>query len=284
MPSLDMLERFARYQKQRNLSPNTIDLRDRQLKLFLKESPGVELNGATKEQINTFLDNRRTSAGEPISAKTRSCYLTTFSSFYDWAIDEKFLKENPITKSMRPKVKPGMPNPIPEKALEKAIAQTYELQSTRANPDRGAQMRAWIYLMGYGGLRCMEVAKFAVEDVDLERNLIRVLGKGEKMRSVPLHPKIKAALEELSWVPESGRYFPTATPASVSQKTNRYLHGMGIKYTAHKGRHRFLTRFYKSSGKDILLTQRVAGHSSPQTTAGYADVDEEEAQSAILAL
>lgn len=278
-----LLDLFAQNQRRRNLSPNTIGLRDRQLKLYEKEI-GKPIGQATRDSINAFLDGRLTKSGEPISAKTRSCYLTTFSAYFEWLNEEGEETPNPITKSMRPKVKAGMPNPIPEKALEKAIAQTYELRGTKANPDRGPQMRAWLQLAARAGLRAMEISKLTVEDVDYETNRITITGKGGKTRRIPISKDVKKALSELSYTPESGRFFPTTTPASVSQKSNRYLHGLGIQHSLHKGRHRFGTQFYSASGNDILQTQRVLGHSSPATTANYADVDDEEAQTAILAI
>jgi len=121
-------------------------------------------------------------------------------------------------------------------------------------------------------------------DIKYDENRIHVRhGKGGKERSVPLHPVIIAALKEYE-PPRPGRLWPLVTPASVSQRINRYLHSMGIASTAHKMRHRFGTVAYEASGQDILTTQRLLGHSSPTTTAIYAQVSDEAARATVLAI
>ena len=73
---------------------------------------------------------------------------------------------------------------------------------------------------------------------------------------------------------------PRSTPASVSQRINRFYHGMGITHTAHKNRHRAGTQAHKASGGDLLVVQRFLGHANPSTSAVYAGLDDEEVQTA----
>lgn len=259
-----LIEGFEMDQKRRGLQPNTLVLRSRQLNLYEREMG--PLKDATAEDIEGWLDKRQ------ISAKTRSCYLTTFSAFYKWALKIERVTADPISKIERPKVHNGMPNPIPEAALARAIK--------AAKP----MMKCWLVLEAYAGLRCQEVCYLEDVDIKYDENRIHVRrGKGGKERSVPLHPVIIAALKEYE-APREGRLWPLCTPASVSQKINRYLHGLGITHTAHKMRHRFGTVAYAASGQDILTTQRLLGHSSPQTTAVYAGVSDEAATATVLAI
>lgn len=277
---MNLLERFELDQKRRNLSPATIDLRNRQFRLA--QAGGIVMESATAEQFEAWLDTRVLPNGDPISAKTRSCYLTSFSAFYKWAIRHDFLTANPIEKIDRPKVHNGMPNPIPELSLAKAIAEC-------TNP----MLKCWIVIEAYAGLRCKEVAFLSHEDIQVDKRYDREgkiqslgrlhvrFGKGGKQRFVPLHQKILDALAEYNPPTTTGRLWPAAKPESVSQRINRYYHGMGITHTAHKNRHRAGTQVHRTSGGDILAVQSFLGHSDPKTSAIYAQVDNEVLTTAV---
>lgn len=267
MPTL--IEKFELDQKRRGLSPNTLTLRNRQLALYEREVGKIEHADETK--IQEWLDSRTLPNGDPISDKTRSGYLTTFSSFFKWAVKKDQLPFNPIDKIDRPKVHNGMPNPIPEKALAKAIAEC-------TNP----MLKCWIVIEAYAGLRCQEVAFLAVEDIQYDEVRIHVrFGKGGKERFVPLHQEIVKALAQYKAPREEGRLWPNAKPSTVSQRINRFYHSIGIKHTAHKNRHRFGTMLYKHSGESLLVVQNALGHSDPKTSSIYAKVDNESITTAV---
>jgi integrase len=74
-------------------------------------------------------------------------------------------------------------------------------------------------------------------------------------------------------MPEEGRLWGDETPASVSRKINRFLHGaVKTKFTAHTLRHFAGTAWYQGC-QDLRAVQELMGHASPQTTAGYAAPD-----------
>ena len=270
-----LIDQFEQDQRRRGLLPNTMILRGRQLSLYEREV-GL-LNAATKESIEEWLD------GRAISAKTRSCYLTTFSAFYKSGIKNGWIDEDPTMKIDRPRVHNGMPNPMPEDDLALALKKA-----------KSPLMKCWLVLEAYAGLRCQEVAFLDASDIKWDDGLIHVRhGKGGKERYVPLSPVIAKALKAYDKEPRytratafrasgDGRLWPRVTPASVSQRINRFLRSLDISRSAHKLRHRFGTRVYASSGSDILTTQRLLGHANPTTTAGYANVSSEAAKTAVL--
>lgn len=278
----DLISQYETYQRRIGLSQNTIDLRNRQFASYAREvGPVVD---ATETTINEWLDGRTVKSGKGISDKTRSCYLTTFSSFFKWAVKKNHLLTNPIDKMDRPKVHNGMPNPIPERDLERAIAGC-----------TNKMLKCWIVIEAYGGLRCQEVAYLA--DTDIQHDLrydkngkiigygriyVR-FGKGGKERYVPLTKAVVDALAEYE-PPRPGRLWPNATPSTVSQRINRYYHGIGIVHTAHKNRHRYGTKLYKASGESLLTVQAALGHSDPKTSAIYAQVDNESVNTAAMLL
>lgn len=275
-----LLEKYETYQRRMGLSVNTITLRHRQIQLYEREVGPVE--NANETTIQEWLDGRSTRSGQGISDKTRSCYLTTFSSLFKFAVKKDHLPFNPIDKMDRPKVHNGMPNPIPERDLERAIKNC-------SNP----MLKCWIIIEAYAGLRCQEVAFLA--DTDIQHDITRDkdgkivsygriyvrFGKGGKERYVPLTKPIVDALAQYE-PPRPGRLWPNAKPSTVSQRINRYYHGIGITHTAHKNRHRYGTKLYKASGESLLVVQAALGHSDPKTSAIYAGVDNESVNTAAM--
>lgn len=251
----------------RALLPNTISVRKRYMAKFSRE---VGFAAATEQKIIQWL-------GRPISAKTRNMWLSTLNSFYVWAVKNEVYPLtdagkpfNPVAEISKPRMHPRNPRPIPADNLKLALA--------NADP----KMLCWLKLAALGGLRCQEVAGVCREDVYVETMRLSIeKGKGDKQRWVPLHPDILAALEALP-MPISGPLWDE-TPASVSRKGNRFLHSLGVTETMHQLRHFFGTAIFRSS-LDLRLTQELMGHSSPQTTAGYAAADISKASGVVDSL
>jgi len=151
-----------------------------------------------------------------------------------------------------------------------------------------AEMRCWVLLGAYEGLRCMEMAGLDVDDVrEDEGTLLVRKGKGAKDRGVPLHPLVLEALEALP-LPVSGPIFTMpdgrrCAPYVVSQRINRYLRSVGVPSTAHALRHWFGTNLLRGT-HDLRVVQEMLGHSSPATTALYSAYDSGLAGTAVRAL
>lgn len=246
----------------RNLQPGTINVRHRYL---LRLSRDIGFANVTEQNLTVWLSR-------PISPKTRSMYISTFHSFFQWALrgnqgkpiyqpDEEGVAHVPTMNIAKPRNHPRHPRPMPIDDIRHALKS--------ADP----MIRCWITLGAYEGMRCQEIAFLAREDVNELTNTLEVVkGKGDKQRFVPLHPEVLKTLQEFPW-PASGRLWSDETAASVSRKGNRFLHSLGIKATMHQLRHFFGTMAYQASAGDIILVQGLLGHSSPSTTAGYAAAD-----------
>ena len=146
---------------------------------------------------------------------------------------------------------------------------------------------AWLTLMAWAGLRCAEVAGLAREDVLDHEALLRVLGKGQKERLVPMHPSIYGRLRSAG-MPRTGPVFarPDGRPwtaGEVSRITNRHISRAGVDATPHQLRHRFGTRTYAAC-RDIRVVAELMGHSSILTTQGYVAWSRTEARAAVVAL
>lgn len=236
---------------------------------------GKSLLDATQEDLELFLDGRRTREGAPIGPRTRFTWVANLAAFYRWTLKEGLLEENPAADLIRPKVRRSLPRPADTGRLRHLI--------DRAGPKE----RCWVLLAAYQGFRCKEIAGLRREDVVDSEGLIRVLGKGDNERLLPLHPEVLAALVALP-LPRSGWVFTRArggrySANAMSAYFNEFLRNNDAGATAHQLRHWFGTTFYANT-QDLRLTQEMMGHADPATTAVYTKFSNRAAATAIKGL
>jgi integrase/recombinase XerC len=243
----------------------TLKVRASHLSLLAGKFPN--LLAVTAEDLQHYL------ADNDWAAQTRKSHRSTLRSFYGWAYRYEHIDKDP-SADLRPiRIAQGKPRPAPEARVAEAIA--------KANPTE----LVMVLLAAYAGLRRNEIA--TLRQADVEGNRLRVTGKGNKTRLIPIHPRLAAPLAQQIWQHEGSLWvFPSPVPylrrqhvsADHVSKTLKRLLGGG--HTAHTLRHRFATRAYEGS-KDIRAVQELLGHSSPATTAIYTLVDDDELTSTV---
>lgn len=246
---------FSRDQQKRNLSDRTIVARRSVLRLFASFC-GVALLSIGAAEIDAFLESRE------LQAISRGHYISYLHNFYEWAIREELTDRDPTVRIPKPRRHKHLPRPISEGDL----IQAFRMADTR--------MAAMLALGSYGGLRCMEIAGLRWEDIHWHRDppLMLVRGKGDKDRLVPLAYRAELALRAHG-VGNKGPVFPRQDgghyqASTVSTMINGFLHSIGVSDTAHALRHKFGTDVYDRS-KDLVLTAKLMGHESINTTLGH---------------
>lgn len=273
----ELLFRYRLHLERRGLLPSSVERIGLCLRAFTRwlEPDGAILS-ASREQIESFLDQRKTREGRKLNSRTRYYWITHLHNFYAWGINEELIGSDPTRSIVRPKQRRVLPRPIADEDLELAI---------RTAP---AQMRAMLTLAALAGLRVQEIAGLDRDDILEAKGLIRVRhSKGDKERIVPMHPDVLGALRCLPMPrtgaifirPRGGRFLPNRLSVVISA----YLHEHGIDATAHQLRHWFATSVYAGT-HDIRLTQELLGHSDPSTTAGYIAYSHVEAAAAVASL
>ena len=241
--------------ERRGLSPATVYRRRRCVELVYAEFGAFDV---TTEEVESFLDRRG------LSTRTRYCWISHLGAFYQWAVAHERLDRNPVARLQRPKLGRLVPHPTPEREVRAAIA---------AAPTE--LLRQWIVLMAFAGLRCCEVASLLGENLDFDAGTIRVVGKFEKPRLIPMHPLVRAELEGCR---AAGPVFVDAGtgqpyhPQRVSRLVGLHMRAVGATHVrAHRLRHRFATVLL-DAGVDIAVVAELLGHESIETTRGYAAV------------
>ena len=234
----------------------------------------VDPLAATRDDVERWLA-RTARDGRQLAANTRVTNYNDLASFYTWAEDVELVDRSPMRRIKRPRGGKLQPKPVTTGQLEILLAAADETT------------RAQMTLAAYQGLRRHEVAKVRGEDIDLERGVLLVLGKGAKEAYLPLHDKVRELAERM---PARGWWFPSAWgpghehPEAISAKVAKLMRANGIQKGAiHRLRHWFGTETHRATG-DLLVTQRLMRHESPNSTQGYADVDAERLRAALIRL
>lgn len=262
------------YQELRGLSGTTIRCHERELFMLAEFLRPTSLLNATSDDLRRWAESIKA-----MKAASRYVKISRIHSFYSWAVDASLRADIPSHKLPRPKVPQGVPHPIGEDALVRAL--------DRAD----GEVRLWVVLAAFAGLRCCEIAPLArdqVRDTTEPYSLI-VRGKGNKERVVPIGPLLLDELR-LYGLPSRGALFcrrdgragvPTAS--RVSQLGNTFLHANGVVETMHSLRHRYGTRVHELTG-DIYTVAELMGHANIQTSRGYARFSDRRAVAAALSI
>ena len=265
------------YCQRRNLSYLTVRQRISRLAQIAEAYPDQSIMAITAEQLEVMLDDLRGNNGGPLKPSSRRGFISIVRTFYKWAENFEYVEKSPMRRVVVPKIPNPPPRPIPEQELRLAIT---------AAPSRTMYM--WVLLGAAAGLRVGEIASLQWDDVGFFDKTIRVKGKGDRTRVIPIGDGLITALREHErFRTEASNVFTDAvfnrqySPSQVTKLIAQYLGETGLPYTAHQLRHRFGTEACESSG-DIRAVQDLMGHASIEQTARYT-LERDKRRQAVVA-
>lgn len=251
-----------------NHRPSTIEARRKHLSRFCAWIHCNDIEHIDHDLIMRYLDRHK------VSANYRASEINHLKKFFAWAYDEGHIKENPAARLKRPIRRRGLPRPIGTIDLKRALEASE------------GEMRAWLFLAAFAGLRACEIAQLSGEDIDRERKLLIIREqKGGSSGSVPMNQALEPILEAY---PKTGWLFKKKCgnhieAAYVSKRANLFLHDLDIDDTFHSLRHWFGTNCYRNS-KDLRATQEAMRHTSPESTQIYTLIESETIRHTVEAL
>jgi tyrosine recombinase XerC len=273
------IEDFVRTLISRGLSKLTItayksDLL--QLEEFLLryfEDEKIDVNQVTRLYLRDFL--RYLSVNDR-NNRTLARKATTLKSFFQFCEKNRYCSKNPASKLHIPKFEKKLPKCFSEKEMEDL------LNIPDLSSKFGIRNRAILELIYSSGLRISEIANCKIGQIDLAEKQIRVIGKGNKERIVPLSSKAKIAIrnytatreqfksrfsDETFFLSKSGK--PLSTN-EIREILSRYLNLVAKTkgYTPHTIRHSFATHLL-ARGADLRAVQEMLGHANLSTTELY---------------
>jgi integrase/recombinase XerD len=272
-----ILDDFAAYQRAKGLSPRTIENREYMLRA-LERRCGVPLMEVGLRDLRAQL-GREKAPGEPLARGTMQTERDCFRAFFRFLLEEGYRTDDPSERLAPVRAPRGEPRPYSSEQID-ALLGSGSYRRTRV----------MILLGCYQGFRVGTIARVHGRDVDLAEGTIRAVGKGGKVRVLPLHPLVAEAAAAM---PADDWWFPARNGAggpiksrSVTDLITRAKKRAGIaerELTPHSLRHSFGTHLVEG-GVDIRIVQELMMHSSLATTQIYTGVNREQKQNGILQL
>ena len=271
---------------QRGLSPRTVEAYGRDVEnffLFAAEAAEEGDAGAgapfpTAHDIFLYLAWMR---GRGNTGRTVARRLSALRAFFAYCMEEGVLAANPALLVDNP----HLPQHLPE------VLSRDEMERLLALPDmdtpNGRRERCMLELLYAAGLRVSELCGLTVGDLDLQRGLVRVFGKGAKERLVPLHDLAVRLLADYV-----RHWRPLFRPAGSHLFVNRSGHALSRQFvwkrikalaleagirrpiSPHTFRHSFATHLLEG-GADLRAVQTLLGHADISATEIYTHVQAE---------
>ena len=268
-----LVEQYLRYLTVvRNCSGHTLSAYKREIFRFADflQKP---LAQGTPQDVTAFISKLR---HKNLSSKSIQRNLSAIRSFYSYLLDQEIITTNPATIARSPKVKRRLPKILDTDQAARLL--DFQPQNAKEKRDK-----AIIELLYGSGLRLMEVIGLSIKDLDLAAGFVTVLGKGNKVRQVPLGRLCIKALDE--WLTEhpsiatDAPLFPSKNGQPISPRTiQKRLKDIAViqlgdnSLHPHMLRHSYATHMLESSG-DLRGIQELLGHNDISTTQIYTHLD-----------
>jgi integrase/recombinase XerD len=283
------VEQFLNYTTvERGLSPNTIAAYRNDLTQFVdflqSRDSSLQGNGSWKrigtDALTAFVLDLHERG---YSDKTKTRKVASTKALFGFLLEEGVIDKNPMEDFASPGVGESLPETLSVEEVEALLS------AGEADTPMSLRDRAIIEIMYATGVRVSELVSLDIDDVDLDENFVRCMGKGSKERIIPVHDE---AVEAVRVYLQDGRE-SLAGPAAgralfVSRKGGRLTRqalwlilkgraqaaGIERKITPHTLRHSFATHLL-IGGAQLRHVQELLGHASITTTQVYTHLTSE---------
>ena len=269
---------------ERKMSPNTVASYCSDVSDFLEVS-AVDPAKAASSDIIGYLSSR---SGE-LSKRSQARMLSALRSFFDWTVLEGLRNDNPCDNVDSPKLGRYLPAVLSIEEVDRIIA------STDSTTPKGIRDRAILETLYGSGLRVSEAVNLHISDIYLKERFLRIIGKGDKQRIVPIGGSEADAIEAYLQVREVpagpeyddilflNRFGKNLSRVSMFKMIKEQAVAAGIfkDISPHTFRHSFATHLIEN-GADLRAVQEMLGHESILTTEIYTHIDSSTWQAAVL--
>jgi integrase/recombinase XerD len=215
-----------------------------------------------------------------LDSRTVARYLVTLRNFFRFALNERWIREDPTQHLETPRIRQRLPGFLTVEQVERLLAQP------DLSTPLGLRDKAMLELLYGTGLRASELVNLRVEDVQRDAGFLRCTGKGDKQRLVPVGRAALAALEQylrgarpkllrkqlspILFLNRRGRRLDRIAFWRLLQAYGRRA-GLRGRLSPHKLRHSFATHLLER-GADLRSVQLMLGHADIATTQIYTHV------------
>lgn len=283
-------ENFLRFE--RNFSDNTLDayLRDvRKLRDFAE----FDMNDTgplviTYENIQEFLFHL---SKKKFSERTQARWISSIKAFFKYLVEDEAREDNPATLLEGPKLGLYLPDTLSFDDVNRII------KAINISTDLGRRNHCMIEVLYGCGLRVSELIDLKMSNINFKESYLKVEGKGDKARFVPLAAytaelikqyikeirskyKINKKCEDILFLNSRGSSMSRVIVFIIIKELTEKA-GIKKKISPHTFRHSFATHLLQN-GADLRYIQEMLGHSSITTTEIYTHLKNEELRDVIL--
>jgi integrase/recombinase XerD len=267
---------------ERGLSPNTLAAYRADLVALSRWllARGVRIGQTTRADLLAFIAWRVEAGARPRSTARQ---LSSFRRFFRHELREGSLKDDPTAHIAMPKIGRSLPKSLSEEEVESL------LNAPLVTDPLGSRDRTMLEVLYATGLRVSELVNLKYTQLNLNQGVVRIVGKGNRERLIPLGEEAVRWLREFLGGPRSeilldrssDYLFPTRRGDRMTRQAfwhiiKRYARKSNIakELSPHTLRHAFATHLL-NHGADLRVVQMLLGHSDLSTTQIYTHVARE---------
>ena len=280
-----VLSDYASYLKiERGMSPNTVASYVHDVTAFFGKTGAETAGEVTTEQILDYF----AALSKDVTKRSQARALSALRSFFGWCILEGERRDDPTDGVDMPKIGRYLPDVLSVEEVTKIIDSVDLARPT------GLRDRAILEVLYGCGLRVSELCGLRISQVYLDEGFVRVVGKGDKQRLVPLGDMAADAIraylpvrtapqrgsEDILFLNKTGTALSRVSVFKTVQDLTR-IAGIYKKISPHTFRHSFATHLVEN-GADLRVVQEMLGHESILTTEIYTHIDSATWQADIL--
>ncbi len=267
---------------ERGLSKNSIQSYGNDIKKLIRFIHKNELNFNPKNINDNTIQQFIYQSSKEINARSQARLISGLRNFFDYLIFEDYRKDNPTDLIEAPKIGRKLPDTLSEQDIDKIIAQ---IDLSKPEGERNRAMFETLYSCG---LRVSEMTNLKISDLFFEEGFIRVLGKGNKQRFVPINSytiklitiykdqirikiKVQKGFEDTLFLNRRGKQISRNMVFMILKDLVKES-GISKNVSPHTFRHSFATHLLEN-GADLRAIQQMLGHESITTTEIYMHLD-----------
>ena len=275
-------ENFKNYLKlERGLSINSIKSYEYDLNLFKNFIQSNKMSdtpfNCRPETVKNYLYNNLSNKKSRSQARS----ISAIKSYFNYLIFEGHIKKSPISDIESPKLEKNLPEVLTELEIEELI------KSFDIKENFGQRNRTIIEVLYGTGMRVSELVNLKLSNIFFKENIIKIIGKGNKERFVPLgdiasneirkylkirdNLSIDSKFSDIVFLNRYGRGLTRSMIFKIISDSYKRI-GLNKKISPHTLRHSFATHLLKN-GADLRTIQLILGHESITTTEIYTHLD-----------
>ena len=231
-----------------------------------------------KETVQKFIYE----VAKTVNPRSQARIISGLKSFFNYLVFEDYRSDNPMDLIESPKIGRKLPDTLSEEEIDALIG------NIDLSKPEGERNRAMLETLYGCGLRVSELIGLRISDLYFDEGFIKVTGKGDKQRFVPIskvnkkyisiyknevrvHQNIQKGFEDILFLNRRGKQLTRAMVFTIIKQLSVEI-GLKKRISPHTFRHSFATHLLKN-GADLRAIQQMLGHESITTTEVYVHVD-----------